>query len=210
MLFLASSEPGRLATPTEVRAELYAAGPVESHDTAAIEIRTAEGPTAWFIGSHCSEANFGPVIEIEAGGGHVVWSMREGAKVAYRDGSAESCPADGGQAEMVGNLVEAIRANDASLLRCPLVETRKFVLALDGAHESSGRIHRIGPACARSVGEGPEARTVIAGLDALLPRAAAAHCLFSELPDAPAWAVRTRLFALEGYRSFPRRFAPAH
>ena len=32
---------------------------------------------------------------------------------------------------------------DPSLLRCPLAETRKYVSALDGAHESSGRIHRI-------------------------------------------------------------------
>jgi len=210
MLFLASAEPGRLATPTAVRAELYAAGPVESHDTAAIEIRTAEGPTAWFLASHCSEANFGPIIELEAERGHVVWSMREGAKVAYADGSTESCPADDGRPEMVANLVEAIRLNDPSVLRCPLPETRKFVLALDGAHESSGCVRRIPAAEVRRVGEGADARTVVVGLDGLLPRAAAARCLFSDLPDAPAWAARTQPFSLEGYRSFPRRFSPAH
>ncbi len=207
MLFLASPEPGRLATPVAVRAELYAAGPVDSHDTAAIEVQTADGAAAWFIASHCSEANFGPVIQIEAERGRVIWSMRDGAKIAYADGTEESCPPDDGRPQMVANLVEAVRANDASLLRCPLEETRKFVLALDGAHESSGRIHRIASEHTRRVEEGtPEARTVLVGLDSLLPLAAQRRCLLSNLPDAPVWAVTTEPFPLREYAGFPHSF----
>lgn len=210
MLFLASPEANRLATPVSVRAELYAAGSVESHDTCAIEVHTAEGPACLFLASHCSEANFGPVIEVEAEHGHARWSMRDGARIAYGAGSEEECPPDDGRPKMVTNLVEAVRANNRSLLRCDLAETRKFVLALDGAHESSGRIHRIAPEHLRRVGEGtPDERAIVNGLDALLPRAALRRSLFSELPDAPAWAVGTETFSLRGYRSFPRRFEGA-
>ncbi len=207
MLFLASPEPNRLATPVSVRAELYAAGPVESHDTAAIEIQTAEGPACVFLASHCSEANFGPIIEIEAERGHVRWSTRDGARIAYADGTEETSPADDGRPKMVANLVEAVRANDRSLLRCDLAETRKFVLALDGAHESSGRIHRIAPEHTRRVGEGTaEARTLILGLDSLLPLAAQRRGLFSDVANAPSWAVPTLPFDLREYRSFPMCF----
>lgn len=206
MLFLASAKPGRLATPTGVRAELYAAGEVESHDTCAIEVHTAQGPTCLFLASHCSEANFGPTIELAAEQGRVVWTMREGARIALADGTEENCPAADGRAEMVANLGEAVRASDPTLLRCPLSETRKFVLALDGAHESSGCIHRIAPEHIRRGGEGGEARTIVGCLDALLVQAARAKCLFSELADAPAWAVHTQAFDLAGYDFFPRQF----
>jgi len=208
MLFLASPEPNRLATPTSVRAELYAAGPVESHDTAAIEIHTAEGARAWFLASHCSEANFGPTIEIEAERGRVVWGMRDGACIRCADGPEECCPRDNGAPKMVANFVEAVRANDRSLLRCDLAEARKFVLALDGAHESSGRIHRIGPEHSRRVGEGAESRTVVAGLDELLTRAGQQCCLFSDAGDRPPWAVTTEAFPLAGYQGFPLQFSP--
>ena len=210
LLFLASPERNRLATPAWVRAELYAAGPVESHDTAAIEIGTAEGPTACFIASHCSEESFGPVIEIEAERGHVVWQMGQGATITYADGTRESCREehDRDRETMVANFAEAIRANDASLLRCSLAATRPFVLALDGAHESSRRVHRIPASCSHRVDEGTDqARTVVDGLDALLVRAAQERKLLGDLAEAPAWTVRTQPFDLRGYSHFPQRFA---
>jgi predicted dehydrogenase len=239
LLFLASSEPNRLATPMSVRAELYAAGEVESHDTAAIEIRTAEGPAAYFLASHCSEANFGPIIEIEAERGKVLWTTRDGAKITYTHGhppdvprsacptvssppartdtagqasrgtagsATESCPAADGRDKMVANFIEAVRANDPSLLRCPLSETRAFVLALDAAHESSRSIHRISPDHTRQVGDGAEARTIVSGLDDLLARAAANRQLFSGPAGRPPWVTATEAFPLAGYTIFPQRF----
>ena len=209
MLFLASPAPGRLATPTSVRAELYAAGPVESHDTAAIEIRTAEGPTARFLASHCTAASFGPAIAIEAEGGRAEWQMWRGGTIRLADGTAEPVAGDkgAGRPQMVANFVEAVRAGDGSLLRCPLAETRQFVLALDGAHESSRRIHRIAAEHARRIDAGTDqARTVVAGLDELLVRCAEAGCLPSDLGDAPPWAVATEPFDLAGYSRFPQAF----
>jgi predicted dehydrogenase len=209
MLFWAAADPAGLAAPRSVRAELYAAGPVDSHDTAAIEIRTADGPTAYFVASHCSEADFGPIIDIEAEGTTVAWSMGEGATVTYADGSVESCEADEGhgRGKMVANFVEAVRTGDRSMLRCDLEQTRAFVLALDGAHESSQRIHRIDAPHARRAAEGTgEARTIVDGLDEVLDRAAGRGCLFSDLPSAPPWAVATLPYDLSGYQGFPQRF----
>ena len=209
MLFLASPEAGRLATPASVRAELYVANAIESHDTAAIEIHTAEGPTAWFLASHCSDESFGPITEIEAEGGHVVWPMWKPAVATYADGTQESSVGDKemGRDRMIANFVEAVREGDGSLLRCPLSETRQFVLALDGAHESSRHIQRIAAPHARRVDEPtPEARTIVDGMDEWLVRCAERRCLFSRLPDAPPWAVATEAFDMAGYTRFPVQF----
>lgn len=212
MLLLASPEAGRLATPTSVRAELYAAGFATSHDTAAIEIRTAEGPTAWFLASHCTETSSGPIIEMDCEGGRVVWHMWQGGTITYADGTTEPVEGDAGSGRprMIANFVDAVRAGDGSLLRCPLAETRKFILALDGAHESSRRIHRIDEAHSHRVGDGTEkARVVVDGLDDLLVRCAERRCLFSDLEAPPLWAAATQPFALDGYATFPSRFGAA-
>ncbi len=210
MLFLASPEPDGFASPASVRAELYAAGPVSSHDTAAIEVRTVEGPAIVLLVSHCTQENFGPVIEIVAERGTVRWQMGKGATITYSDGTTETCPAepDSGRRKMLLNFLEAVRENDPERLRCPLAATRGFVLALDGAHESSVRVRRIPPDQITRVGEREEARTVVAGLDDALRRAAEARCLLSDLPDAPPWAVATQHFDLAGYSRFPQRFIP--
>jgi hypothetical protein len=82
-----------------------------------------------------------------------------------------------------------------------------MVLALDGAHESSGRVHRISDGFKRRLDEGTDkARTVVEGLDKMLVQAARGRLLFSELPDAPGWAVSTQAYDLTGYTSFPQRF----
>ncbi len=209
MLLLASPEPGRLATPTRVRAELYAAGPAASHDTAAIEIQTADGPTLWFLASHATDHNFGPVIVLHGDGGRALWRMRRGGYLGYADGSTEQCPGDpdSGRPQMIANFAEAVRQGDGSLLRCPLSRTRKFVLALDGAHESSRRIHRIAGEWSHRLGEDTDgARTVVRGLDDLLVRCAEARCLFSDLDDPPPWAVATEPYDLAGYDGFPQQF----
>jgi predicted dehydrogenase len=208
MLLLASDKPLEIATPVKVRAELYAAGPVESHDTAAIEIFTRQGPVAYFLGSHCTQAIDGPVIQVWADKAKATWSPVVGAAVEYNDGSRETCPPDSNsQRAMVENFVQAVRTGDRALLRCDLRAAGNMVLATDGAHESSKRIHRIGPQYARSINAGtPSATTVAEGLDQVLRQSADQCVLPSDLPSAPPWAVRTEPFDLAGYASFPMQF----
>jgi hypothetical protein len=208
MLLLASDKPLEIATPVKVRAELYAAGPVESHDTAAIEIFTRQGPVAYFLGSHCTRGIDGPVIRIWADKATATWSPVVGAVIEYNDGSRETCgPGPNPQHAMVENFIQAVRTGDRSLLGCDLGAAGNMVLAIDGAHESSGRIHRIGPRHTRNVNAGtPNAMTIVDGLDQVLRESADQCVLPSDLPSAPPWTVRTEPFDLAGYASFPVRF----
>lgn len=209
MLFWSSPKANDFATPTAVRAEMYAAGPVESHNTAAIELATAEGPRIHFLASHATERYARVKIEVEAERGKVTWRMQQGAEIEYADGSTESIPYESEHhSNMVCNLVEAIRAGDPQHLREPLRQARKVVLVLNGAHESAGRIHRIEGPNVQTIDEGTDhERTVVAGLDDLLQRAADERCLLSDLNGSADWAVPTSWFDLSGYREFPRQFA---
>lgn len=208
MLLLASDKPLEIATPVKVRAELYAAGPVESHDTAAIEIFTRQGPVAYFLGSHCTQNTEGPVIRVWADNAKATWSHVDGAVIEYSDGSRETCPPDHNPSHaMVENFMQAIRGGDRGLLRCDLGAAGNMVLAIDGAHESSKRIHRIGPQYAHRINAGtPQASTIVDGLDEVLRQAADQCVLPSDLQSGPPWAVRTQPFDLAGYASFPTQF----
>ena len=208
MLAIASGRAGRFAVPTSVRAELYAAGPVESHNVAAIEVHTAAGAVIHFFCSHATRENFGPVIRLGAEKGEAVYTSKDGSTVTYEDGTSESRPSEPTeQREMIANFLAAVRSGDPTGLRCPLEETRNYVLALDGAHESSGCVHRIDERHWRIERDGADdPRIVVAGLDDLLKAAGEAGLLLSDLPDAPPWAVPTEPFDLTDYARFPQRF----
>jgi hypothetical protein len=210
MLLVASRAAGQFAQPTAVRAELYAAGPVESHDTAAIEIRTDAGVTCLLYVSHCTMKAWHPTMELTGQRGVIRWQMNVGGEILPAGGKPKTFAFDDQQhGRMIRNFVEAVRSGDGSMLRCDLPAARTHVLALDGAHESSGRIHRIDSEFTQRLDGGTdEARTVVDDLDAMLPAAAEAGCLFSELPNAPKWTARTRPFDVRGYKSFPQRFVP--
>ena len=161
-----------------------------------------------FFCSHATSGQFGPVIEVAAERGSAVYAQRQASTVTYDDGTSESRayePLE--QARMIENFIDAVRSGDPHRLRCRLAETRNFVLALDAAHESSGRIHRIDEEYWHVEGVGDDdQRVVVPGLDELLKEAAERGRLLSDLPDAPPWAVATEPFDLTGYDSFPRWF----
>ncbi|HUT59170.1 MAG TPA: Gfo/Idh/MocA family oxidoreductase [Phycisphaerae bacterium] len=209
VLYLACSDADAYAQPTAIRAELYAAAPIESHDTAAIEIRTDVGVPVHFLVSHCSAEQFGPVIDIEAEHAHAVWGP-QGVEIQYADGTQESW-ADGGEEDfrdaMVRGFLGYLSGGPVADLRCQLADARKMVLVIDGAHESSKRIHRIGKEHFRVVGVATDRRrTIIEGIDDALTKAARQRCLLSDLEAAPDWAVRTEPYDLTGYATFPQRF----
>ncbi|MFP4141294.1 MAG: Gfo/Idh/MocA family protein [Planctomycetota bacterium] len=208
MLHLASSQPGAFATPSAVRAELYAAGPINAHDTAAIAIDTVEGPRATFLATHCPDGYWGPEMTIHGSEGTAWWRMRSQAVIRPDDGEEIRCDADNVEhGEMVANFMDALRQEDPSIIRCDAADGRQAILALNGAHESSRRIHRIDPQYLRRKNEGTSReQTIIPGAEKIIRAAAERGCLFSELDDAPAWAVSTERFALDGYTEFPQQF----
>jgi predicted dehydrogenase len=208
MLLLASDRPDSFAEPVAVRGELYSAGGHPSHDTAAIEIATAGGPMLYWLGSHCTEGYFQPTIEVVGDAGRAEWRMRDGARIFPDDGDVEEIAYDFSQHDrMVDNFLDAIEADDAGLLRCPLAQAGRMTAVIDGAHESAGRIEPIPSPPAERIAPGdPNGRTLVRGLDEALIAAAKQGCLLSDLDSAPAWAVATERFDLSGYASFPQRF----
>lgn len=209
MLLWAGEGIGGYARPRAVRAELYRAGPIESHDTAAIEIQTHEGPRLLLLLSHTTAGDqYGPSTVIEGSAGRIVWNVHDGARLELPDGKVETEPADrSNQLAMFGNLMEAVRTGNAGKLRCDLERARYTTLALNAAHESSGRVHPIASDFFHRTDEGTdEARTVVEGLDELLQQAAEKACLLSDLPTPPPWAVATEAFDVAGYDAFPTQF----
>jgi len=209
LLYFCGAGGDRLAEPAAVRAELYAAGPVESHNIAAIEIQTPAGARAVFLAAHCTKERFDPVITLHADGGRACWIMNDGAHITRADGTIDTCPHghQGASLEMLRNFLQAIETGDAALLRCPLAKTRPVVAALNGAHESSGCVRRVEDSRVRWVGEAGKRHVVVDGLDEMLHSAAEGGCLLSDLPDAPRWVQPTEPFDLRGYDRFPQRFS---
>lgn len=210
LLYLLAPAGERFATPQAVRGELYVAGPLQSHNTAAIELHLPDGLRAQYLVSHAVAQSFGPVLELHGSRGNARWSIGGGAELHYDDGRSEHISADPTEhLAMLANLLHAVQQNRPEDLRCTLEDTRKMVLALNAAHESSGRVHRI-PDEHVTVKDKPDAPALAAvgGLEDVLAECARRRCLPGDLPDAPSWAVPTEPFDTAGYAEFPQRFIP--
>lgn len=210
LLFLLGPQEGSYASPASVRGELYVAGPVESHNTAAIEMRLPDGLAVQYLVSHAVREQSGPVIEIVGERGRARWSNRGGLEVKTADGRTEHVESTGQEHRtMIANLLHAVETGRTEDLRCDLRQSRQMVLTLDAAHESSGRIHRIDDRhCTLHPRDDAPTLVHVDGLEAVLQRCAEQRCLPSDLSDKPDWAVPTEPFPTEGYDRFPQRFEP--
>ena len=206
MLYWASPRPRTFAAPVRVRAELYHAHDIDSEDTAGIEIATAEGPTAYFLVSHCTAGEqTGPWIEIDCSGGTVGWDAAGATTITRADGRAETFPADDrSRLEALANFTDAVGAADPERVLCTMTMGRNFAVALNGAFESSVVTRAIDPQYVRRCGEGPESTLVIDGINDAITRCAAEGKLFSDI-GCP-WAVPPAPFDLRGYEHFPQQF----
>lgn len=206
LLFLASTERRKMATPAAVRAELYAGHDIESEDTAAVEILTAEGPRCYFLGTLCADEQSNPEITV-LGSQAVAYRSFDGRVcIRYNDGRVEEPTVNDSRqtVERFENFVAAAEANDANLLCCHLEMVRPFTLAVNGAFESARRVRPAPAEYVRRSGEGAATKTVIAGIDAAIPQASSTGRLFSDL--GLGWAKPTETFDLTGYDRFPVQF----
>lgn len=208
LLAFAAADEKKLAEPVGVRAELYHANPIAGHDTAAIEMITADRVPCRFMCTHAGIDWQNPIITIKGTEGQIDWNYLDTSTARLKDGSRRVIETDPEERfHMIENFIQAVRSRDESILRCTLAESRKFTLALNAAHESSRRIHPIPESAAERINLGTEEeQSVVENIIPMMQTAAREGTLLSDLPDAPKWAAVTERFDTSTYREFPQHF----
>jgi predicted dehydrogenase len=203
-LYLASANPGQMAKPATVQAELYRGHDIESEDTSSLRIITDKGVEILFNASLCSEAKMDPSVIIEC----------EKAKIEYVGFCKATIKPEKGKIEIIDDQSEK-RINMLNKLaqcyedgrRYPVtIETcRPFTLAVNGAFDSCGLPHSIPPQYLTNFEQnepnGDSVKTVINDIDSTLKIAHENGKLFSEV--GAAWAKKSNVFNLNGYNVFP-------
>jgi predicted dehydrogenase len=202
MLYIAGPNMDSSAELRFVRAELYRARPfIESDDTSCLEAETTSGVKIYFYVTHCPERQLDPVMEIVGTNGTAYWYYSEATEIVYKNGTRETFTSEG-----VNPWVEVMRISalvhqgEVERPYSTLANSRSFVVAINGAYDSSRYIGTIPEHYVRYLGTGDERRAVVAGIDDLLDRACADRKLLSELNVY--WARRTWRVNVEGYQKF--------
>ncbi|MBU4201177.1 MAG: Gfo/Idh/MocA family oxidoreductase [Verrucomicrobia bacterium] len=140
VLFLAGADLSAAACPMEVTAELYRANPIESADTTAVRVRTAEGVDIVFVASHACELARGPVFRLECEGGEVTgdrgkvpdndWHLHR------RSGQADRIAVMPTWADPFEHVALFLRGEKPAPI-CSLAMARPHTLVVNGAHLSS-------------------------------------------------------------------------
>lgn len=90
MLYLSSSEPGKSAIPTELKAELYRANFIKSSDLVQLKFKTDYDTDCFIILAHCNWKELGPVMKIKCEKGDVLWKTEDGVtKISYHNRQIE-------------------------------------------------------------------------------------------------------------------------
>lgn len=203
MLFLASPVPDQEAEIDTVQAELYRGHTyIQAEDTSCLRVTCKSGATIHFYVTHCSKQVLNPHMEIAGTRGKVLWQMNETTEIAYEDGTTETFTNDS-----VDPWLEVFRTcsrafkGELEKPYCRVDNSRSFVLAINGAYESSRRVH---PIPVQYVTEGEnDARqfaTVVENIEGYMDQAFGSRKLLSEI--GVPWGVRTEPFSMEGYTRF--------
>ncbi|RLI34270.1 gfo/Idh/MocA family oxidoreductase [Candidatus Bathyarchaeota archaeon] len=203
-LYFASTEWGEAANPVRVRAELYRGHRIEGEDTSCLEVETEGGSMIYFFATLCAPRNERPHHEIVGSEGVARWTTGGDVYIEYRNGESEVIRYDerSGRVELFRNAARYLRGVDGEL-NCPLELTRPFVLALNGAYESSGTIRSIPEEHLIIREEEGSISTTINNIVEIIDEAFRQRRLYSDL--GVEWAHPTEYFDLRGYRSFNMR-----
>ncbi len=204
-LYCASAEPGQLAKPEWVQAELYKGHDfIESENTSCLRAQLDSGAALTFFVTLCSTRNHMQQMEVVGTKGSVFWEFSTRLVHRGADGSARELPYGkenaGKTANCLRNVARAVRDPGVELFT-PIEATRNFTLTLNAAFESAKRAKQI-PAefiTREPEGDGDEA-VYVDGVEDLIEAGFHERKLFSEL-GAP-WAAPTVRFHTAGYREF--------
>ncbi|ACM61159.1 Gfo/Idh/MocA family protein [Caldicellulosiruptor bescii] len=199
-LIIAETSEENGGVPQKVTAELYHGHKIEGEDTACVRIITKTGIEVYFYSTLCNREEESPYIIIEAEKARAYWTFANKFKIEYFDGNTEEF--DGGREDlfvnMYINMVEHLF--EGKQLYCPLEVTRNFVLASNGAFESSGCIYDIPDEYLEISNENGKIYTYIKNIKEIIDEAAENRKLFSEI--GVPWAKQTEEFDLIDYCCF--------
>jgi predicted dehydrogenase len=208
VLFLAGAAPDQAACPRTVTAELYRAYPIESADTVALRIATAEDVEIVFLASHVCAGLRGPVFRLECANGEVTgargdspdydWHLRD------RAGTAARIAVKSAWVDPFQHVVRTLQG-EKGLPVCTLAMARAHCLAVNGAHLSAPIREFPSALCeslTRTEADGKKfTYQVVKGLNDWLNTCFDKGCLFSEAGPC-AWArpgKRVEVAALRHY-----------
>src|SRR5690606_205534 len=154
-----------------------------------------------FYATLCHTSNDTPYIIVYGEKGKAIWTYDNDLNIEYEDGTKESFSYEKEPLieNMYYNLIDVIKGEESKLLSS-IEDCRSFMLASNGAFESSGRIFHIPDKYIIMKEENGTIATYIKDIEKIIKKASQSGKLFSELPVE--WAVRTKPFSLEGYKEF--------
>ena len=197
--YLAGSSMTAAARPVRIQAELYRGHDIESTDTAALRIETAEGIPLLFLVTHCSERSDGPVLVVEGRRGRIRWTFNQ--TEITRNGLTQTMPNDPGELvreQMLDQVLDRV-AKPETFICSPAIAGVQ-TLCVNGAHDAT----TIQTVPAESIHRYPHegsVKTEIIGLDQMIVQAFEQEKLFSEL--GIPWTRASASFDLRNYPSFP-------
>lgn len=203
MIFLAGEEQEKSANLKTVRAELYRGHTyIQSDDTSVLEIETVNGVKIYFYVTHCSDINYGPIMEIIGTKATATWNMKQETKITYADGRVEEF--DGGDSDPwleVMRVPAKVHKGELKKLMCTLDNTRSFQVAVNGMWLSAKKVREIPTQYVKEfLDEKGDLRTEVADIVKYLDQAFAERKLLSDI--GVEWAVATEPYNVEDLKEF--------
>lgn len=200
-LIVAGRGDAKRAVPKMVQAELYKGHDIEGEDTACVRVHTENDVEILFYTTLCHFTQETPYIIVNGDKGRAIWTYDNDLRIEYIDGKEKVFSY--GRERLVENiyynLIAVIKGREERLLSS-IQDCRSFVLASNGAFESSKATIKIPDEYIVREEEGTTVSTYIEGIENIISLASEEGKLFSELDVE--WAVRTEPFSLEEYSEF--------
>lgn len=199
-LYLASMEPGQMAQPKIVQAELYHVHDIESEDTSSLRVITDNGVEIIFQATLCANTVVEPITVVECEDATIEYKDFNRAYIRFKNGKEEEIRDDTElRVSMLGQLANSYQ--NRMPFHCTLETCRPFTITVNGAFESSRFTHGIDLKYTSRSKKNNSIKTIVDNLDELINAAFEQGKLFSQM-QVP-WAVRTEPFDVEGYSKFP-------
>ena len=202
-LYLATPKAG-MATPVNIQAELYHANEIESEDTSCLRIKTKDGVSVFYCASLASKDTTSILCEIKTERALIRLVDYFQVEIAWLDGRNERDETPDNNVHLDRRIMlKAVIGKLAKNERPPITveECRPYMLAWNGAFESTGIPSAVTPSSLIVEKVEQEVIRTIYGLEKLVQNACQTQCLFSEL-DVP-WATPGSIVDVTHYLHFP-------